>query len=682
MPTPRWIWPLVLLLISLVVTAPAAPVIDSFRSSRTSVTQGEVFTLTLRVRNTALSAQRFDIRAEESVFGRQGWEITPTVVTNQSFLAGEARDVTINVRATTLGTVTLQASARVTGEFFWSYLHPETIVVSSSPAFFAATIDEVTVPTLIAGQPATTIVKANNEGSMTALAVRAAEVPAGWLVVPEVGGACARIDDVPARGTVEFAFVVTAPAGAGPGRIRWELYRPAGTTGCTVLSNLDQRETSLTPINPPAAFSLLEPAAGALLEPDTVPLLRWQASTGATGYRLRLEPATPGTPPREITLGAVTEWRHDGAPPLPNGTAWRWGVTATNAAGERPSDPATRDFSIRAPIRSGAFVNLPSVEVIGGRDVALSLTVRNDGDAAALAVRALNIPAGWSLVGATGGPCVPVGIVATGATATADFMLRAPAADSVATLTVELVALATANNCIDVVASLSTAAIEARSTQPGPGAFTLIDPPDNATSVDRRPRFRWSPASGASVYTLRVRTAGSANWNVVPAFDVISTELLYAPPGVALPAAAELEWQVVARDGEGLTRQSPLRRLRTRDARLDAAIELLTPMPLLAGATSPLVLRMTNLGDAGVYTLTLAGLPVGWEATTACAATPPLEPGGTADLTLALRPMDDSTTATLRVEARPGPCGTTVPAFTAIDPAIRLVPAPGGWILR
>ncbi len=94
------------------------------------------------------------------------------------------------------------------------------------------------------------------------------------------------------------------------------------------------------PIAPsPRAFALLSPTSAALVGTGWVPQFTWQASEGATGYRLQVDDSPAfDSPMISVDLPATqTSYSHSG-PLTPQRLYW-WRATASNAVGETESYP-------------------------------------------------------------------------------------------------------------------------------------------------------------------------------------------------------------------------------------------------------------------------------------------------------------------------------------------------------
>jgi len=95
-------------------------------------------------------------------------------------------------------------------------------------------------------------------------------------------------------------------------------------------------------VTPPGSFTLLNPASGAG-GVSVIPTFSWQASTGATSYRLEVA-TDPAFVNKVLNLEGLTATSVTPTTSLIPFTTYYWRVTATNSGGSTVASPAPLEF--------------------------------------------------------------------------------------------------------------------------------------------------------------------------------------------------------------------------------------------------------------------------------------------------------------------------------------------------
>ena len=147
-----------------VVQEPSKPEVVSVTVSDTSVTVGETFTVTVRVKNPGTITGTYDIKIDP-----KGWEDQTKEKIAQSITGGNYRDFTFTVKATWAGSMTITGMAKRNTLDWWYEISKESLSVTaqaepSKPEVVSVSVSDTSVN---AGETFTVTVRVKNPGTIT-----------------------------------------------------------------------------------------------------------------------------------------------------------------------------------------------------------------------------------------------------------------------------------------------------------------------------------------------------------------------------------------------------------------------------------------------------------------------------------------------------------------------------------
>lgn len=293
----------------------------------------------------------------------------------------------------------------------------------------------------------------------------------------------------------------------------------------------------------PTAFTLAFPANGA--RDVASPLqLRWNSSTNATAYRVRISTsATFGTLLLDrANLTSVTFTIPDGT--LAPGVTYFWSVTASNTTSTTREATSAFSFSTRTsttpptgPSAPGAFALTAPANNSRGHTGAITLAWSASPGATSYAVVLARDNAFTQVV--TTSTVTQTSLALTGATLDpgATYFWRVEARNSIGQRLVGPASFTTLGK---------------------PGAFTLLTPTDNANPAPSPVILTWSPSIDAATYRVEVAT-DSAFLNRVINRGNLATPTLALLPSELQPGTRYF-WRVTASNAIDFTGSSPTSR--------------------------------------------------------------------------------------------------------------------------
>jgi hypothetical protein len=281
--------------------------------------------------------------------------------------------------------------------------------------------------------------------------------------------------------------------------------------------------------NAPPNFEMISPANNAIGVPDS-PVLTWNPSFGATGYRVQVSTdAQFSTVVSEQTGLTTTSFSPTAT--LAPATVYFWRVTADTPSGPVPADAAPFSFTTIAPV-PGDFT------LVAPEDGAIGVPTRPTFE--------------W-----------------TSSLGAGSYRLQVATDSSFASPLIDQSGLATTSTTPTTVLNLATTyfwRVQAESdsvvTADGaprsfttavgaiPGSFTLVSPAGGTTVFTTLPTYAWTSSSGATSYRLEVSTDPAFQNPIINQSGITATS---ATPSIALLPRTTYFWRVSSVNASGVT---------------------------------------------------------------------------------------------------------------------------------
>lgn len=237
-----------------------------------------------------------------------------------------------------------------------------------------------------------------------------------------------------------------------------------------------------------AAPTLLSPSNGAI-GIQTNPTLSWNASSGATSYRLQVSTDSAFASTLVVNQSNITGTTY-GVINLANNTTYYWRVNATNSGGTSSYSNTWSFTTVAGPV-STPTVTTTSATLVTSTSSTLNGTVNPNGLTTAVTFQYGTTTNYGSTVTATpnsvsGTSSVPVSAAITALSPNSTYHYRVVATNSAGTT----------NGADQTFATLVAA----------PAVPALVSPADRATGISVSPTISWSVSTGATSYRLQVST--------------------------------------------------------------------------------------------------------------------------------------------------------------------------------
>jgi hypothetical protein len=287
----------------------------------------------------------------------------------------------------------------------------------------------------------------------------------------------------------------------------------------------------------PPAPTLSSPLSGSM-GVSTNPTLNWNASTGATSYRLQVS-TSPNFTSTAVNQSGITETSYD-VTGLGNGTLYYWRVNATNAGGT--SAYSTR-WSFTTTVAAPSTPTLSS-PVNGATNVSASPTINWNASSGATSYQlqvSTNSSFSTTVVSQSEITGTSYGVTGLADGTTYYWRVNATSAGGTSTYSASW--------------SFTTSAGGGNL----PAAPTLASPLNGATGISPSPTFTWNASSGATSYQLQVSRSSSFS-----TIDISQSGITGTSYGVAgLADGTTYYWRMNATNGASTSPYSDIWSLTT-----------------------------------------------------------------------------------------------------------------------